>query len=217
MSNPNLQGSQQSQDHKSLPHFTPSPQIPLYNPYKATSNPPTQPMSPIKPTPVEPTLAIPTPSIMVKPVPVNETVETVKSVGVTLTDQAQMRGGGGKAPTMVVKPTKGTKTPATPKGDVSLSLAFVGMKYRGRHVFSSSDVVILQNDDKNQYDPNAVKVMVKKKEKWQHVAYLEREDAKKLRDVTSQVQPERASLKFSSNSYTGDTAYFRITIPRKIV
>ncbi|GJJ78480.1 hypothetical protein EMPS_10839 [Entomortierella parvispora] len=102
------------------------------------------------------------------------------------------------------------------KSDLVLSLSFVGMKYRGRHVFSSSDIIVLQNDDKNPYDKNAIKVMLKKNgAKWKHVAYVAGDDAKKLRECASEVRPERACLKFVSNSYTKDTAYYRMTIPRK--
>jgi len=110
----------------------------------------------------------------------------------------------------------GAATTGVSKNDLVLSLSFVGMKYRGRHVFSSSDIIVLQNDDKNQYDKNAVKVMLKKNGgKWKHVAYVAGDDAKRLRECSAEVRPDRACLKFVSNSYTNDTAYYRMTIPRK--
>lgn len=110
----------------------------------------------------------------------------------------------------------GAATAGASKGDLVLSLSFVGMKYRGRHVFSSSDIIVLQNDDKNPYDKNAIKVMLKKTGgKWKHVAYVAGDDAKRLRECSSEVRPDRACLKFVSNSYTKDTAYYRMTIPRK--
>jgi hypothetical protein len=59
-------------------------------------------------------------------------------------------------------------------------ITFVGMRFHGNHRFSSKDVVKLEKDDNNPKDPNAIKVMVKVGKKWNHVAYVCREDAKWL-------------------------------------
>ncbi|KAF9931466.1 hypothetical protein FBU30_010082 [Linnemannia zychae] len=61
-------------------------------------------------------------------------------------------------------------------------IAFVGMKYRGGHEFSPSDRVRLERDPSNPVDMNAIKVMVYKKGKWDHVAYVGRDDANALKD-----------------------------------
>jgi hypothetical protein len=62
-------------------------------------------------------------------------------------------------------------------------ITFVGMRFRGDHRFSSKDVVKLEKDDNNPKDPNAVKVMMKVNKRWNHVAYVCREDAKWLRTI----------------------------------
>ncbi|KAG0259693.1 hypothetical protein BGZ95_004612, partial [Linnemannia exigua] len=61
-------------------------------------------------------------------------------------------------------------------------ITFVGMRYRGGHVFSPSDKVKLERDHKNPVDKNAIKVMVFKNGTWIHVAYVGRDDANALKD-----------------------------------
>jgi len=65
---------------------------------------------------------------------------------------------------------------------LDMEITFVGMRYRGGHVFSSSDKVRLERDHKNPVDKNAIKAMVLKKGVWVHAAYVGRDDASALKD-----------------------------------
>jgi hypothetical protein len=56
------------------------------------------------------------------------------------------------------------------------------MRYRSGHVFSPSDQVRLERDHKNPVDKNAIKVMVLKNGRWDHAAYVGRDDASLLKD-----------------------------------
>lgn len=65
----------------------------------------------------------------------------------------------------------------------SRRISFVGMKYRGEHYFTIDDHIRLEKEDDNPVDRNAVKVMLKDRKKWKHVAYVAKKDAKWLRTV----------------------------------
>ena len=56
----------------------------------------------------------------------------------------------------------------------------VGMRFRGSHVFSPDDNLHLEKEPDNKYDSNAVKVMLGT----QHVAYIRREDAPALANLS---------------------------------
>ena len=86
----------------------------------------------------------------------------------------------------------------------SRSVAFVGMKYRGGHVFSIDDHVRLEADDDNPMDKNAIKVMLKRK-KWEHVAFVDRDNAKWLRTVPDF---EKMPLRWEKN--TAASATYRL-------
>jgi hypothetical protein len=64
---------------------------------------------------------------------------------------------------------------------LEVEIFFVGMKYYGDHKFDPHDEVKLEKEDDNKSDPNAIKVLVKKDGKWEHVAYVARGDALELR------------------------------------
>ncbi|KAK5821051.1 hypothetical protein F5H01DRAFT_339857 [Linnemannia elongata] len=74
------------------------------------------------------------------------------------------------------------KRKETEVATLDTEITFVGMRYRGGHVFSTSDQVKLERDHKNPVDKNAIKVMVLKNGKWAHVAYVARDDAYALKD-----------------------------------
>ncbi|KAK3840422.1 MAG: hypothetical protein JOS17DRAFT_21060 [Linnemannia elongata] len=74
------------------------------------------------------------------------------------------------------------KRKATEAAPLDTEITFVGMRYRGGHVFSPSDQVRLERDHKNPVDKNAIKVMVLKNNKWIHAAYVGRDDASALKD-----------------------------------
>ncbi|KAF9136807.1 hypothetical protein BGX30_010844 [Mortierella sp. GBA39] len=74
------------------------------------------------------------------------------------------------------------KRKATEDAPLDKEITFVGMRYRGEHVFSSTDQVKLERDCKNPVDKNAIKVMVSKNSKWFHAAYVGRDDANALKD-----------------------------------
>lgn len=96
-------------------------------------------------------------------------------------------------------------------GEFTLELAFVGMKYRnGYHRFQESDVVKLKAEYLNQLDPFVIKVLVEKDGDFVHVAYVEKDCSRALRRYRGfdQIPPV-----FVRNSYTCDTAYYRITFP----
>ena len=57
----------------------------------------------------------------------------------------------------------------------------VGMRFRGNHVFSSGDSIVLQEDDNNPHDVNAVKILVVGENSLTHVAYASRHDCLRLR------------------------------------
>ncbi|KAF8945462.1 hypothetical protein BGZ47_002609 [Haplosporangium gracile] len=73
------------------------------------------------------------------------------------------------------------KRKATEAAPLDTEITFVGMKYRGGHVFSPKDQVRLERDNKNPVDKNAIKVMVFKNGNWIHAAYIGRDDANALK------------------------------------
>lgn len=79
------------------------------------------------------------------------------------------------------------------------NITFVGMRYRGDHVFSSDDEVRLEKEDNNPKDRNAVAVKVRKHKKWKHVAYTTRYDAVWLRSFEGF---EELPLEWQKNSPT---------------
>lgn len=62
------------------------------------------------------------------------------------------------------------------------TIKFVGMRFYGDHVFSKDDEVKLALDDEF-FRPHSLRVLLKKRKKWKHVAYVERGDAKWLHAV----------------------------------
>ncbi|KAF9151475.1 hypothetical protein BG015_006604 [Linnemannia schmuckeri] len=74
------------------------------------------------------------------------------------------------------------KRKATEAAPLDTEITFVGMRYRGGHVFSPKDQVRLERDSKNPVDKNAIKVMVFKNGTWIHAAYVGRDDAFALKD-----------------------------------
>jgi hypothetical protein len=62
-------------------------------------------------------------------------------------------------------------------------IKFVGMRFYGEHEFTADDKVRLKKDDSGEVHPNAVKVMLLKRNKWRHVAYVNRENAIWLRTI----------------------------------
>ncbi|KAG0081879.1 hypothetical protein BGZ90_003152, partial [Linnemannia elongata] len=60
------------------------------------------------------------------------------------------------------------KRKETEVATLDTEITFVGMRYRGGHVFSPTDQVKLERDHKNPVDKNAIKVMVLKNGKWAH-------------------------------------------------
>jgi len=59
-----------------------------------------------------------------------------------------------------------------------MDVTFVGMRFRGGHYFQDKDNVTLAPEPENQYDANAIKVLVN----GDHVAYV-------ARDQTNGVKP----------------------------
>lgn len=55
-------------------------------------------------------------------------------------------------------------------------IRFVGMRFYGDHEFTADDVVKLEKDN-GDIHPSAIKVMLLRKNKWKHVAYVNRENA----------------------------------------
>ncbi|KAF9357141.1 hypothetical protein BGX26_004212 [Mortierella sp. AD094] len=92
-------------------------------------------------------------------------------------------------------------------GPFSMDITFVGMQFRGRHVFKESDIVTLERDFLNQYDEYAVKVLVEKGGQKTHVAYVTKDDAKALRRYRDF---EKAPLQFLKMFPA--SARYRITI-----
>ena len=62
----------------------------------------------------------------------------------------------------------------------------VGMRFRGKHVFTPEDNISLQRDDENPHDSNAVKILVGGR----HEAYVARDDCLKLRAAISHGRSE---------------------------
>ncbi|KAF9172849.1 hypothetical protein BGX21_002741 [Mortierella sp. AD011] len=89
----------------------------------------------------------------------------------------------------------------------AMDITFVGMQFRGRHVFRESDVVTLERDFLNEYDEYAVKVLVEKGGQKVHVAYVTKDDAKALRRYRDF---EKAPLQFLK--VFPQSARYRITI-----
>jgi hypothetical protein len=71
----------------------------------------------------------------------------------------------------------------TPRKVNMRRIRFVGMRLYGEHEFSADDVVRLEKDDSGNVHPSAVKVMVLRRDKWRHVAYVNRENAVWLRTI----------------------------------
>ncbi|KAI1315103.1 hypothetical protein EDD11_001293 [Mortierella claussenii] len=93
-------------------------------------------------------------------------------------------------------------------GGFHMDISFVGMRYRGGHVFQASDVVKLEPEYLNERDAYAVKVLVEKDGRMQHVAYVTSDDARALRHYHGF---ERAHLQFIQ--HYPQTARYRITFP----
>jgi hypothetical protein len=89
----------------------------------------------------------------------------------------------------------------------SRRISFVGMRYHGEHYFTADDDVRLEKEDDNPVDTNAVKVVLKGRKKWKHVAYVAKEDAKWLRTVDDF---EGLSLEYISTFYA--SAVYKIWI-----
>jgi hypothetical protein len=79
----------------------------------------------------------------------------------------------------------------------SMDVSFVGMQYHGWHEFQPNDVVRLEKEYLNEYDAFAVRVMVWKDGKMQHVAYVANAEARSLRRYRGL---ERAQLQFIEKS-----------------
>jgi len=62
----------------------------------------------------------------------------------------------------------------------------VGMRFRGNHVFSPEDRIVLQEDNNNPHDANAVKILVGTDDSLTHVAYASRNDCPRLRAAMSE-------------------------------
>jgi len=58
----------------------------------------------------------------------------------------------------------------------------VGMRYLDDHKFSANDIITLETDDNNKFDPKAVKVLVSKK----HVAFVSRDNTIFVRQYMSE-------------------------------
>ena len=70
----------------------------------------------------------------------------------------------------------------------------VGMRFRGNHTFSQEDSIILQEDNENPYDANAVKILVESSDgSLTHVAYVSRHDCPKIRALISANEASRTS------------------------
>jgi len=67
----------------------------------------------------------------------------------------------------------------------------VGMRFRGNHMFSSEDEILLEKENDNPHDNNAIKILVKNKKyegestvaSYKHAAYVTRNDAIELRKI----------------------------------
>ena len=81
--------------------------------------------------------------------------------------------------------------------------AAVGMKYRGNHLFSSSDKVTLMTENENRFDSNAVKVLVGGK----HVAYVARDQTGRVREMMEIGYDE---IQFDKYNLSGTAAYFNM-------
>lgn len=76
-----------------------------------------------------------------------------------------------------------------------MEIQVVGMKFRNHHVFSESDVITLERESTNLYDPFAIKVLVNN----EHVAYVAREYNQNL------LEPSKLEVKWKTNWYSGET------------
>ena len=57
----------------------------------------------------------------------------------------------------------------------------VGMRFRGNHIFTLEDRIVLQEDNNNPHDPNAVKILVVTgDDSLTHVAYTSRYECPRL-------------------------------------
>jgi hypothetical protein len=61
-------------------------------------------------------------------------------------------------------------------------IKFVGMRFYKNHTFTTDNRVRLEQDD-TFFRPNSIKVMLYKRNKWRHVAYVERGDARWLNAI----------------------------------
>ena len=65
----------------------------------------------------------------------------------------------------------------------SIQFVCVGMKFQGNHKFKKKDVITLEADPHNRFDPNAIKVIVKSK----HAAFVAKESAVKMHRILSKI------------------------------
>ena len=77
-----------------------------------------------------------------------------------------------------------------------MDIKVVGMQFRrNHHVFSETDVITLERESTNPYDPFANKVLVN----GEHVAYVARECNRNV------VEPSKLEVKWKTNWYSGET------------
>jgi hypothetical protein len=70
----------------------------------------------------------------------------------------------------------------------------VGMRFRGNHTFTREDSIILQEDNENPHDANAVNILVESDDgSLKHVAYVTRSDCLRIRDLISAGGASRTS------------------------
>jgi hypothetical protein len=62
---------------------------------------------------------------------------------------------------------------------INVAFMAVGMRFRGDHKFSKSDVISLEREDDNPTDKNAIKIFADGK----HVAYVSKEYTHELRSI----------------------------------
>ena len=87
----------------------------------------------------------------------------------------------------------------SPKRKINVRrIRFVGMRFYGGHEFTADDVVKLEKDDDGDIHPSAIKVMLLRKDEWEHVAYVNRENAIWLRTIDGF---EKMGLTFIETTY----------------
>lgn len=62
---------------------------------------------------------------------------------------------------------------------VFITFTAVGMRFRGGHVFTKDDNIKFELEPDNNYDPNAIKIMVNNK----HVAYVSKENTSQIKNI----------------------------------